>query len=99
MSYNIIWEFRVPEDKVRDFETAYGPNGTWASLFAKADGFIAIELLRCTEEEGRYLTIDRWISQDAFAAFKAAFAPDYQSLDAKFEGQATAENRIGAFHA
>ena len=97
MAYNIIWEFRVPKERIHDFEAAYGFDGTWSALFSKAEGFIKVELLRCTEEEGRYLTIDHWISQRAFDAFQAKFASDYHSLDQRLEGIATTEKRIGAF--
>jgi heme-degrading monooxygenase HmoA len=97
MVYSIIWEFQVPHEKIVDFETAYGSAGIWASLFARADGFIAVELLRCTENERRYVTIDRWTSRSAFEAFKAAFKSDYHSLDERLEGIASTETRIGAF--
>ena len=46
----------------------YAPDGDWARLFATAPGFMGVELLG---EEARYATIDRWVSQGAFDAFKA----------------------------
>jgi len=98
MAYNVIWEFQVPQEKIEDFEAAYGSHGIWASLFAKADGFIRLELLHCTEEKGRYLTIDRWASQRAFDTFKADFAADYNSLDERFKGITASEKHIGAFY-
>jgi heme-degrading monooxygenase HmoA len=97
MTYSIVWEFRVPLERVPDFEAAYGPDGAWARLFARAAGFIEVELLRSTQQEGRYLTIDRWESRAAFEAFLAQFAAEYKELDASFEGLAPAETRVGAF--
>jgi heme-degrading monooxygenase HmoA len=40
-----IWRFRVQPGKLDAFERAYGPQGDWARLFARAEGFIATELL------------------------------------------------------
>lgn len=59
MTYAIVWEFKVPQQRIADFEAAYGPDGAWVRLFAKAAGFIETNLLRCTEQEGHYLTVDR----------------------------------------
>jgi heme-degrading monooxygenase HmoA len=97
VTYSIVWEFRVPAERVPDFEAAYGPDGAWARLFALAAGFIEVELLRSAEQAGRYLTIDRWESRGAFEAFSARFAAEYKELDASFEGLASAETRIGVF--
>jgi heme-degrading monooxygenase HmoA len=74
MSYSIVWEFLAPRHRIADFKAAYGPAGDWASLFARAECFVEIQLLRSTEHDGRYLTIDRWTSQDAFEA--GAFTQD-----------------------
>jgi heme-degrading monooxygenase HmoA len=97
VAHNIIWEFRVPRERVADFEVAYGPHGAWALLFERAEGFLGVELLHSTEQQGRYLTIDRWASQSAFEDFQARFAADYEALDERLTGLATTEKRIGAF--
>jgi heme-degrading monooxygenase HmoA len=97
MAYIIIWEFRVASTDVAAFEEAYGPDGTWSTLFAKADGFIDVELLRSAEEEGRYVSIDRWASMRAFDSFKIAFQGEYAALDDKLEGITGSEKRVGAF--
>jgi heme-degrading monooxygenase HmoA len=97
VTYEIVWEFRVPPQRLADFEAAYGADGEWARLFAGADGFIEVELLKCLEQEGRYLTVDRWVSQAAFEAFRIQFSSDYKALDERLEGIAITETRIGAF--
>ncbi|HEV8072158.1 MAG TPA: antibiotic biosynthesis monooxygenase family protein [Planctomycetaceae bacterium] len=97
MAYNIVWEFQVPSERVADFEAAYGPLGTWARLFERADGLLAVELLHSTEQEGRYLIVDSWVSQSAFEAFRTQFASDYEALDKHLTGLATTETRVGAF--
>ena len=97
--YTILWEFRVPPDRRDAYETAYGPDGPWAQLFGKAAGFIGVEFLRCAEQAGRYVTIDRWRSRADFEAFKRDFGADYAALDQQLEGMADSETRIGAFDA
>jgi len=99
VSYDIVWEFSAPVSKRADFEAAYGPDGPWADLFRKALGFIEVRLLCCSEQEGRYLTVDRWMSQEAFDQFRRDFAAEYEALDQQIEGLATHETRIGAFRA
>jgi hypothetical protein len=41
----IVWTYEVPADRRAGFEAAYGPNGSWAQLFARAPGFGGVELL------------------------------------------------------
>jgi heme-degrading monooxygenase HmoA len=93
----MIWQFDVGPERLTAFETAYGPAGDWAQLFARADGFLGIELLRSEGAAGRYLTIDRWTSEAAFDAFKAAFAAEYEVLDERFEQLTQSERYLGAF--
>lgn len=97
--YTILWEFRVPQDKRAAFEGAYGTSGPWARLFARAPGFVSVELLRCGDEAGRYVTIDRWRSHADFDAFKRDFGAEYSALDRQLEGMSESETRIGAFDA
>ncbi len=99
MDYSIIWTYRVDPERRAEFEATYGPQGAWATLFEQADGFLGVAFLRCVEDDGRYVTIDRWASQRAFESFKADFATEYRSLDDRLEGIAASEERIGAFAA
>lgn|SRR5690242_7391695 len=95
----ILWEFRVAAERRVAFEAAYGPDGDWARLFAQGAGFIGVELLRCTDESGRYVTVDRWRSRADFDAFKGAFGTAYEALNVKLEQLKAEEQRIGAFEA
>jgi heme-degrading monooxygenase HmoA len=95
--YTILWEFLVPPQRRAEFERAYTHDGPWAELFARADGFRGIALLRCTEQDGRYLTVDRWRTPADFVAFQRDFAAEYAALDHRLDGLADVETRIGAF--
>lgn len=95
--YTILWEFHVPTGRRAEFEAAYDARGPWAQLFRQAPGFAGVALLRCAEQPGRYVTIDRWQSRADFDAFKRDFGAHYDALDRRLEGIADSETRIGAF--
>jgi hypothetical protein len=95
----IVWQFDVLEDHVNAFEAAYGAQGSWATLFARSPEHLGTELLKDAYVPGRYLTIDRWRSEDAFRAFRAEHDPDYEVLDRACDSLTAAETRIGAFTA
>ena len=95
--YTIIWRFTIEAESKHQFESAYGPNGAWAVLFARSAGYRGTELLRSTTEPDSYLTIDRWESEAAFDEFRAQFAAQYEALDSECEGLTKAEVKIGIF--
>ena len=95
----IVWRFEVDPGHEREFVEAYGPNGRWAKLFSKADGFIGVELLRDTSDPLVLLTIDRWETDAAFDAFKERFAAEYKALDASLERLTRDERHVGSFQA
>ena len=91
----LVWRFDVRAQHREAFEAAYGPEGDWARLFARGEGFRGTELLR--GGDGAYLTIDRWRSAEDFDAFIAAHRADYEALDRTMRDWTLAEERIGAF--
>ncbi len=93
----ILWQFDIAEDKVAQFEATYGPNGSWSSLFALSPEYQGTELLKDAYVPGRYLTVDRWSSEEAFRAFRAQHDADYEALDRACDHLTAAESRIGAF--
>lgn len=95
----IVWQFDVAEDHIEPFETAYGKQGTWATLFARSSEHLSTELLKDAYVPGRYLTIDRWSSEEAFRAFRAQHDTDYEALDRGCDSVTASETRIGAFTA
>jgi heme-degrading monooxygenase HmoA len=97
--YVIVWEFIVHAEQVGDFVAAYKADGTWAQLFARADGYASTELLSATDEgrDARFLTIDRWSAVEDFARFQAQFGSEYRTLDAQLEGLIVSERKLGIF--
>jgi heme-degrading monooxygenase HmoA len=93
----ILWQFDIAEEKTPAFEAAYGPAGSWASLFRTSPEYIGTELLTDAYVPGRYVTIDRWASEDAFRAFRAQHDAEYESVDRACDDLTSTETRIGAF--
>jgi heme-degrading monooxygenase HmoA len=89
-----VWEYDVPGDQASAFIAAYAADGAWAELFARAIGFQGTELYRDAGQADRFLTIDRWQDEDCWQAFRHAFGPAYESLDAQLEGLAAAERSL-----
>jgi ribosomal protein S18 acetylase RimI-like enzyme/heme-degrading monooxygenase HmoA len=81
--YTYLWEFDVESTRQAEFEREYGPNGAWVALFRQAPGYVETLLVRDARKPGRYLTIDRWESAEAYHGFRAAFAGEYASIDGR----------------
>jgi heme-degrading monooxygenase HmoA len=93
----ILWQFDIAEEKISGFEAAYGKGGPWAALFARSPEHLGTELLKDAYVPGRYVTVDRWSSEEAFRAFRAQHDSDYEALDRSCDSVTTSETRIGAF--
>lgn len=95
--FTTLWEFSVQPARQTEFESHYGPDGTWARLFRRANGYLGSELLRDAGNPHRYLTIDRWESAAAWQAFRREFGAEYERLDREFEGLTTREAPLGQY--
>jgi enamine deaminase RidA (YjgF/YER057c/UK114 family) len=93
----IVWQFTVKSGREEDFERIYGPNGNWAVLFRKADGYRGTELHRNRNVPRSYHVIDRWESPEAFKHFKESFKGEYRALDIRCEELTEKEEHIGDF--
>jgi heme-degrading monooxygenase HmoA len=89
-----LWEYEVPGDRATAFTAAYAADGAWGKLFDRAAGFLGTELYRDAARSDRFLTIDRWQTEQDWQSFLHAFGPAYESLDARFEGLAVAERLL-----
>lgn len=93
----VVWQFEIAEDKIAPFEAAYGPEGNWAQLFRSSTEYLGTELLRDAYIAGRYLTIDRWSSEDAFRSFRKENDAQYEALDRTCDALTSRETRIGTY--
>jgi heme-degrading monooxygenase HmoA len=93
----VVWQFEIADEKIPDFEAAYGPEGKWAQLFRRSPGYLGTELLRDAYISASYLTIDRWASEEAFRAFRKDHDAAYEQLDRACDALTQKETRIGAY--
>ena len=93
--YVIVWRYQVNPEHRDAFERAYGPAGPWTVLFGRTAGYLGTELVPL-DDRGRYLTIDRWDAESAFARFKADWRNEYDALDRELEPLTTIEQLLGA---
>ena len=55
-----VWRYLVAADARPEFEQEYGPEGSWARLFATSPGFLDTSLYAEVARPGIYVTIDRF---------------------------------------
>ena len=97
-TYVHLWEFHVSPAWAADFERHYGPAGTWAQLFGLSPDYLGTLLLKDNTVPGRYLTIDRWRSEDAYRLFRSTYARQYAELDNECEQLTIDERSLGTFN-
>lgn len=95
--YTYLWQFDVAAELVEDFEQHYGQAGVWVQLFRQSPDYIETLLLKDNLVPGRYLTVDRWRTEEAFLMFKSEFCAQYAQLDKDCEGLTMAERSLGGF--
>jgi hypothetical protein len=95
--YCYVWSFAVRPEYLREFQSAYGPEGDWARFFRTDPDYIRTRLLADRESPSRFLTLDFWSSYEACASFKQRFAGQFEALDKSFERFTTEELQIGSF--
>jgi len=93
----IIWEFRVRDEHLEEFISAYGATGDWARLFQCGAGYVGTELLRSRENPNLFLTVDRWESAACFEIFQQRFAAEYKALDIQCANYTSHEKKLGVF--
>jgi len=92
----ILWEFTIKPEKQQAFLDVYGPEGNWAQLFRRAEGYLGTELLQ-SDQPATFITIDRWDHVADFERFKDRFKSEYQQLDARFEQLTVSERKLGTY--
>ena len=96
-TFTYIWEYRIKPDAESAFREHYGPEGDWVRLFRKATGHIGTQLYQDREDPKRYVTVDRWESEQAFRNFRKRFATEFAELDKLCEGFTMSETPLGSF--
>jgi heme-degrading monooxygenase HmoA len=92
-----IWAYRVPTATSDLFRALYGPNGEWVGLFRQASGYIDTQLLQDRDDPERFVTIDRWETEESFNDFRADFSLEFERLDRKGDQFTVEEMSLGEF--
>lgn len=95
--YLVMWEFKVRAGMEKRFEKAYGPGGDWARFFSQDASYITTELVWQLKASRTYVTLDFWISQEAYDAFRKQHFARYEAPDQKCESLTQRECEIGRF--
>lgn len=95
--YVYIWQFEVRPQHRAEFLRYYGPDGAWARLFRRSDGYLETLLLCDRDAPDRFLTVDRWKSKAEHDAFKLLHQADYNALDQACESLTLRETSLGAY--
>ena len=93
----VVWRFRTAAGKDAAFETAYGSNGPWALLFSESPDYEGTELLRGADSV--WLTIDRWVTADAYDSFMTLHRAEYTRIDEECAELTEEEALVGRFEA
>lgn len=92
-----MWAYRVLPECFDEFQEIYGPEGSWVELFRRAPGYLDTQLLQDRNESNRFITIDRWESEEAFVSFRTKLAREFDDLDRMGERLTMDETALGEF--
>ena len=92
--YIILWEYIVRVGQEPVFENVYGSTGDWAQLFRQSDGYLGTDLVRDSNISRRYITIDRWVTFEAYNLFQEQYHEAYEELDARCQSLTEHEKLI-----
>lgn len=95
--FTTIWEFHIRKEHVPQFEQVYGADGSWAKLFRKSQEYRGTQLLCDEAKENRYITVDRWSSQQAYELFRREHEAEYEALDKVCSDWTESETEVGRF--
>jgi antibiotic biosynthesis monooxygenase len=90
-----LWEFEVKPGCEERFQKVYGPEGDWAKLFRSDVNYQQTQLLHDPAHPAIYLTLDFWVSRQAYENFMATHGTEYLRLAAAGEELTLRERKIG----
>lgn len=96
-SFCYLWRYRVKPDCLDDFLAAYRPGGARCELFERDPEWLETRLLRSSDDEYGYVTIDRWTSRAARDAFVERCNAEFHALDDRCEAWTASEEALGDY--
>ena len=95
--FRYIWEFKVLPELEVEFLKHYGPEGSWVKLFKQDSSYLETILLTDNSKGNRYITLDRWKTEQAYKSFREKYSSEYNALDKLCEGLTKEEKFLGSF--
>jgi heme-degrading monooxygenase HmoA len=92
-----IWKYKVKPEKKTEFGKLYGNEGDWVKLFKIFPGYIKTDLIKDLNNNGTYLTLDYWVSREAYHNFKQKSVNEFSITDKKGEELTLEEKHLGEF--
>ena len=89
-----VWRYDVPGDAREEFEREYGPDGSWARLFATSPGFVATSLYVDVASPTSYLTVDEFADHEAWRQFRAEHDAAYREIGERLRHLTTAQEEL-----
>lgn len=89
-----VWRYDVRAESTEDFARIYGPDGAWARLFSRADGFVGTELYKAVDRPSRYLTVDAFADDASWQRFLLEHRVAYDDLDRQTSELTLAEQEL-----
>ena len=89
-----VWRYDVPTDVREEFEREYGPDGSWARLFAASPGFVGTSLYVDVGLPTSYLTVDRFTDDEAWQLFRAEHDTAYQEVGVRLRHLTVAQEDL-----
>ena len=89
-----VWRYDVPTDVREEFEREYGPEGSWAKLFAASPGFLGTSLYIDVGSATTYVTVDLFADDEAWLLFRAEHDTAYQEIGARLRHLTAAQEDL-----
>ena len=89
-----VWRYDVPADVREEFEREYGPDGSWARLFAASPGFVATSLYVDVGSSTSYLTVDQFADNEAWQQFRAEHDAAYREVGERLRHLTTVQEEL-----
>jgi hypothetical protein len=92
----IIWQYTVHPKHLQLFIEYYHAKGTWSKFFQSSASYIGTEFLQ-TENENRFITIDKWMNEHSYDQFLRDHKKKYEEIDKHCEAFTIDESLVGHY--
>ncbi len=92
--FQVIWELKVKFKEREKFEQFYDAKGDWVKFFSKSPDYLGTDVLESGENDGTFLVIDEWQTEEAFTEYLKSRKAEYDQLEEKAKVASRSKKRI-----